>query len=163
AVGVSKHAASYIPGLDNQFENYQIGFDATWELDFWGKYRRGVESENAALAGSVADYDSALVALAAEVARTYAVMRTYQGLLTQAHTNVELQVEGLRIADARYRNGATSELDVTQATALLESTRATIPQLEASVRQSQNALSTLLSQPTGTIQSMLTGPENIPS
>jgi NodT family efflux transporter outer membrane factor (OMF) lipoprotein len=163
AVGISKNAANFIPGFDNHFADYQLGFDASWEMDFWGKYRRGVESETAALAGSVADYDSALVALTAEVARTYAVMRTFEELLAQAHTNADLQAEGLRIADARFRNGATSELDVTQATALLESTRATIPQLEASVQQSQNALSTLLSQPTGTVQAMLSGPKVIPT
>ncbi len=74
-----------------------------------------------------------------------------------------MQAEGLRIADARFRNGATSELDVTQATALLEGTRATIPQLEASLRQSENALSTLLSQPTGNLEAMLAGPQVIPT
>jgi NodT family efflux transporter outer membrane factor (OMF) lipoprotein len=157
AVGISKNSASYIPGFDTRFENYQVGFDAAWEMDFWGKYRRGVESETAALAGSVADYDSALVALTAEVARTYALVRTFEVLVDQARTNADVQAEGLRIAEARYRHGATSELDVTQATTLLESTRATIPTLEASVQQSENALSTLLGQPTGTVQAMLAG------
>ena len=163
AVGISKNSASYIPGFDREFGNYQVGFDAAWEMDFWGKYRRGVESESAALSGSVADYDSALVALTAEVARTYAVIRTFEVLVTQARTNADLQAEGLRIAEARFRNGATSELDVTQATALLEGTRATIPQLEASLRQSENALSTLLSQPTGNVEALLTGPQDIPN
>jgi NodT family efflux transporter outer membrane factor (OMF) lipoprotein len=163
AVGISKNSASYIPGFDSQFGNYQVGFDAAWELDFWGKYRRGVQSESAALYGSVADYDDALVSLTAEVARTYAVIRTFEVLVEQARRNLELQTEGLRIADARYRNGATSELDVTQATALLESTRATIPVLEASLQQSRNALCTLLSQPTGTVEAMLTGPKDIPT
>ena len=163
AVGISKNAASYIPGLDANFANYQLGFDAAWEMDFWGKYRRGVESGTAALSASVADYDNALVALTAEVARTYAIIRTYEVLLAQARTNADLQAEGLRIADARFRHGATSELDVTQATALLEGTRATIPQLEASVQQSENALSTLLSQPTGNLRDLLAGPQDIPN
>ena len=163
AVGISKNSASYIPGFDNHFENYQVGFDAAWEMDFWGKYRRGVESESAALAGSVSDYDNALVALTAEVARTYAVIRTFEVLVDLARTNADLQAEGLRIADARFRHGATSELDVTQATALLESTRATIPQLEASLRQSENALSTLLGQPTGTLEALLAGSRAIPT
>ena len=163
AVGISKNAASYIPGFDTRFANYQLGFDAAWEMDFWGKYRRGVESQAAALAGSVADYDSALVALTAEVARTYAIVRTFEVLLAQARTNADLQAEGLRIADARFRHGATSELDVTQATALLESTRATIPQLQASLQQSENALSTLLSQPTGNLEALLAGPQAIPT
>jgi NodT family efflux transporter outer membrane factor (OMF) lipoprotein len=162
-VGISKNGANFLPGFDNRFGVYQLGFDATWEMDFWGKFRRGVESQTAALSASVADYDSALVALTAEVARTYAVLRTFEVLLAQARTNADLQAEGLRIADARYRYGATSELDVTQATALLESTRATIPQLEASVQQSENALSTLLSQPTGSVHDLLGGPQDIPT
>jgi NodT family efflux transporter outer membrane factor (OMF) lipoprotein len=163
AVQISKNSPTYVPGFDNKFTNYQVGFDAAWEMDFWGKYRRGVESETAALAGSVADYDNALVTLTAEVARTYAVIRTYEVLVQQARTNADLQAEGLRIADARFRHGATSELDVTQATALLESTRATIPQLEASLRQATNALSTLLGQPTGTLEAMLAGAKGIPT
>ena len=163
AVGVSKNSPNYLPGLDNRFGEYQVGFDAAWEMDFWGKYRRGVQSESAALYGSVADYDAALVSLTAEVARTYAVIRTFEVLLEQARRNVDLQAEGLRIAEARFRNGATSELDVTQATALLEGTRATIPKREASLQQAENALSTLLGQPPGAVETLLGGPKQIPT
>ncbi len=75
AVGLSKDAAN-VPGADRRFADYQVGLQAAWEIDFWGKYRRGVEADTAAWIGSVADYDSALVSLTAEVARTYAVIRT---------------------------------------------------------------------------------------
>ena len=71
--------------------------------------------------------------------------------------------ESLRIADVRFRNGATSELDVSQARTLLQSTRASIPQLEVSLAQSQNALSTLLGQPTGSLQNLLQGTQVIPA
>lgn len=164
AVGLSKNAANNFDGaIDTGFGNYQVGFDAAWEMDFWGKYRRGVESETAALAGSVADYDDALVSLTAEVARTYAVIRTFEVLIDLAHQNVERQTEGLRIAQARFDHGATSELDVTQATALLEGTRASIPKLESGLQQGQNALSTLLGQPTGSIRALLDGNKDIPT
>jgi NodT family efflux transporter outer membrane factor (OMF) lipoprotein len=63
----------------------------------------------------------------------------------------------------RFKHGATSELDVTQARTLLESTRATIPQLEISLRQAQNALATLLGQPTGTVQELFRGSTGIPA
>ena len=109
--------------------DYQLGFDSTWELDFWGKFRRGVESETASLIASVADYDDAIVSLTAEVARTYTVIRTFEVLIELARENIKVQEEGLQIAESRFRNGATTELDVTQARSLLESTRATIPQL----------------------------------
>ena len=149
AVGLTKYQASFA-NIDRNFLNYQVGFDAVWELDFWGKYRRGVEAEAASLLATVADYDSALVSLTAEVARTYAVIRTFQVLIEQAAG--KRQAPGAtrcRSPTARFQNGATSELDVTQATALLESTRASIPQLQISERQARNALSTLLGQRTG--------------
>lgn len=151
------------PNFDRDFWDYQVGFDATWEADFWRKYRRGVKSQEATYLSSIAEYQNALVSLSAEIARTYAVIRTFEVLIGQARQNASIQEEGLRIADARFRNGATSELDVTQASTLLESTRATIPQLEISLAQAQNALSTLLGQPTGSVQTLLEGQLAIPS
>ena len=113
------------PGhLQHSFANYTIGFDATWEIDFWGRYRRNVEAADATMLGTIADYDNALVSLTADVARTYATIRTFEVLLEIARENVKLQRDGLQIAEARFRDGATSELDVAQARALLESTLA---------------------------------------
>jgi NodT family efflux transporter outer membrane factor (OMF) lipoprotein len=165
AVGLSDNIANLngIPGFSRNFVEYQLGFDAAWEIDFWGKYRRGIESETASLIGSVADYDSALVSLTAEVARTYVVIRTYEVLVEEAMDNAKIQEQGLGIAQSRFKNGATSELDVTQATTLLESTRATIPQLQMSLQQSKNALSTLLGEQPGHIDAMLEGPKAVPA
>jgi NodT family efflux transporter outer membrane factor (OMF) lipoprotein len=162
AVGLSQNVAN-AAGLTTQFVDYQVGFDAAWELDFWGKYRRGIESDQAALLSSVADYDSALVSLSAEVARTYVVIRTYEVLIRQAEENAKLQEEGLKIAQSRFSNGATSELDVAQANTLLQSTRATVPQLQVGRQQAENALSTLVGQPPGTVRALLAGPQEIPS
>lgn len=148
--------------VDRHYGNYQIGFDAAWELDLWGKYRRGVESESAALLASVADYYTALVALNAEVARTYVLVRTFEMLIQQAESNAKVQEEALNIAQSRFRNGATSELDTTQAQSLLESTRASIPQLQISLAQARNALSTLLGQPAGAVDGLLGEPRDIP-
>src|SRR5215813_12666100 len=162
AVGLSKHAANTAMA-DHEYRDYQLGFDAAWEMDFWGKYRKGVRADEANYFGTVADYDNALVSLVAEVARTYAVIRTFEVLIDQAETNVKLQEEGLRIADARFRNGATSELDVAQSKTLLESTRTTIPQLQSDLQQARNALCTLLGQPTGSADALLEGPKAIPT
>ncbi|KFA88689.1 efflux transporter outer membrane subunit [Archangium violaceum] len=161
AQGISKNAAN-VSGLDTHFVNYELGFDAVWELDFWGRYRRGVEAESDNVLASVADYYSSLVSLTAEVARTYTVIRTFEVLIGQARENERVQQESLQIAESRFRNGATSELDVAQATTLLESTRATIPQLQAGLQQARNALSTLLGQPPGMVEELLAGPQEIP-
>ncbi|HKD41854.1 MAG TPA: efflux transporter outer membrane subunit [Myxococcaceae bacterium] len=174
AVGLSNNTAnspltlagSLPPGTSLSFNrnyfNYQIGFDAVWELDFWGKYRRGVEAETASLLATVGDYYYSLVTLTAEVARTYVVIRTFEVLVELAQENIRNQEQGLQIAQSRFRHGATSELDVTQATTLLESTRSTVPQLQIGLEQARNALSTLLGQPTGTVEALLAGPKEIP-
>lgn len=161
AAGLSASAPN-ASSLERQYVDSQLGFDAAWELDFWGKYRRGVEAESAGLLASVADYYNGLVSITAEVARTYVVIRTFEVRLALAQENVQVQEEGLRIAESRFRNGATSELDVAQATTLLESTRASIPFLQAGLQQARNALSTLLGQPPGTVDALLEGPREIP-
>jgi NodT family efflux transporter outer membrane factor (OMF) lipoprotein len=161
AVGLSQHDPNII-NFDRHYFTYAVGFDAAWELDFWGKYGRGVEAAAAGLLASVADYYSGLVSLTAEVARTYATIRTYEVLIDLARENARIQEDGLHIAESRFRNGATSELDVTQATTQLEGTRATIPQLQIKLQQARNALCTLLGQPPGTVEALLTGPKEIP-
>ncbi len=148
---------------DRSFYDFQVGFDATWELDFWGRFRRGVESAKASYIASVADYDDALVSLTAEVARTYTDFRTAQVLVKLAEENVKLQEEGLRLAEARFRHGATTELDVMQARTLLESTRSTIPGFLTQQRQAENALSTLLGRAPGTVDAILEGPIVVPA
>ncbi len=161
-VGLSENAPNGVL-LDRHFWDYQLGFDAVWELDFWGKFRRDVEASRANLIASMADYDNALVSLTAEVARSYTVFRTSEALIQITRENVRVQEEGLAIAQSRFRNGATTELDVTQARTLLESTRAAIPPLEISRQQAQNALSTLLGRPPGEMQALLQGPGGIPA
>jgi NodT family efflux transporter outer membrane factor (OMF) lipoprotein len=161
AVGLTEQVSRYT-GLPRNLLQYQLGFDAAWELDFWGKYRRGVEAEAAALLSTVADYDAALVSLTAEVARTYVAIRTAEVLIKLAEDNARIQEEGLGIAKARFQAGATSELDPTQATTLLESTRASIPQLHIGLQQARNAMSRLLGQPAGSVDGLLAGPKQLP-
>ncbi len=164
SIGLSKNAVNLASavGVPQRFGTFAVGFDAAWELDFWGKYRRGVEAEAANMLASVADYYAALVSLTAEVARTYVSIRTGEVLLDQARQNAKLQEEALGIAQARFQNGATSELDPAQASTLLESTRATIPQLGMSLQQARNALATLLGQSTDAVAALLGGPKTIP-
>jgi NodT family efflux transporter outer membrane factor (OMF) lipoprotein len=162
AVGLSKHAANSSI-LDHNYGEYQVGFDAVWEVDFWGKYRKGARAANATYYATIADYDGALVSLSAEVARTYVTIRTYEVLIDLAKKNEQVQQEGLDIAQSRFKNGATSELDVAQATTLLETTRAQIPELQIGLVQARNALSTLLAQPTGYVDAILTQPGGIPT
>jgi outer membrane protein TolC len=139
--------------------NYNTGLSIGWEIDFWGKFRRGIESADAALLASIADYDTVLVTLTADAANAYVVIRTFEERLAIARENVKVQERSLNIADVRFRNGATTELDVQQAKTLLYNTQSAIPSLEASLRQAENALSILLGRPPGYLRKLL-GPED---
>jgi len=149
-------------GFDFDYRQAQVGGTASWELDFWGKFRRAVESADASFLGSISAYDSALVSLTADVARNYVLIRTIEERLRIARENVEIQKESLRIARARFQGGATSERDVQQALTLLYNTQSTIPQLETNLRQAQNALSILLGLPPSQLGDMLAGGSAIP-
>lgn len=119
---------------------------ANWEIDFWGKYRRGIESTLSAYMSTVATYYAADVSLAAEVANTYINIRNYEALLSVANTNLALQAESLRIASSRFKNGATSLLDLSQAQSQYEQTKSEIPNLIAGLKKSQYAMSILLGE-----------------
>ncbi|MDH3797937.1 MAG: efflux transporter outer membrane subunit [Desulfobacterales bacterium] len=141
---------------------YDVGFDAAWELDFWGKFRRAVQAGVADLQASIADYDDNLVFLTSEVARTYINLRTAEERLAVARANTKIQTESLRLAQAQFDTGAVTELDVFQSRALLRSTEATIPGFESEIRQAKNALAILLGKLPGEIDAMLAGPGRIP-
>ena len=150
------------PFVDGGFNALSLGFDATWELDVWGKFRRSVQTGVANLQATVADYDNLLVSLTAEVARTYIVIRTLEKQIVIAEDNVALQKESLRIAQVRATEGAVSELDVTQATSLLRDTQALIPRLQSSLRKAQNALAILLGVLPGELKEIMNGHTRIP-
>lgn len=90
-VGGSENAANTTPGADFRYGELSVGFDAGWELDLWGKFRRAVSSGAASLDASVAEYDNTLVVLTAEVARTYMLLATLERRLAIAEENVGIQ------------------------------------------------------------------------
>ncbi|WP_281804132.1 efflux transporter outer membrane subunit [Methylocystis echinoides] len=117
---------------------------ASWEIDLWGKFRRGIEAADAAYLGSIASYDDVLVTLLSDVASTYVGIRTLERQISIAQANVVRQREAVRIARDRYEGGATSMLDVHQAQNVLASTEATIPRLTLQLKRGENALRVLL-------------------
>jgi NodT family efflux transporter outer membrane factor (OMF) lipoprotein len=140
---------------DLSYGDVDVGFDAAWELDFWGKFRRAVQSNVASLDASIANYDDFLVTLTAEVARAYVQIRTFEQRLFIARENVKVQKRSLKIARVRFEAGEVTELDVMQAITLLKNTEASIPRLEAGLRQTQNALCILLGTTPSDLQDVL--------
>jgi NodT family efflux transporter outer membrane factor (OMF) lipoprotein len=151
------------PAAPNNFWSAQVGLTASWELDFWGKFRRAIESADASLLAAVADYDNTLVTLTADTANSYILLRTLEKRLRIARQNVEVQKKSLQIATARWQGGTTSKRDVEQAQTVLDSTEASIPTLESQLRQVQNALSVLLGLPPSDLRDFLGSKSEIPA
>ena len=144
------------------FDFWSTGFNVGWEVDLWGRFRRNLESADATLDASIEDYDDVLVCLVAETAAAYVEMREFEQRLAYARGNVETQKGSLGIADARFRNGAVSELDVTQAKSNLAQTEALIPVLEKGLRVANNRLCVLLGTPSQDLRPHI-GPAPIPA
>ncbi len=140
----------------------QLGLQASWELDFWGKFRRTIQSADASLLSSLADYDNTLVTLTADVANSYITIRTAEERIRIARENVGTQEESLKIAEARFKYGTVTQLDVEQARTSLLNTKATIPPLETQLRQARDALSVLLGMPPSDLSDLLGGSSAIP-
>lgn len=162
-IEVSKNRANTLPIQDFNYSEANLGFDLGWELDFWGKFRRAIESGMGTLDASIANYDDILVTLTAEVARTYVLIRTLEARLAIARENVRIQERSLQIAEIRFKGGEVTELDVAQAKSLLRDTQALIPRLEISLRQAKNALSVLLGQLPSELNETLGSPMPIPT
>lgn len=149
-------------GVDDTYWSFSGGIGVAWEMDFWGRFRRGIESADAAFMASIAAYDQAQVLLTAAVVDIYSIIRTTEQQLRIAQENVVIQQRSYDIAEVLFKNGADSELDMQQARTLLLSTQATVPALETALVQARNALSTLLGQAPGTVKGILARGEGIP-
>ncbi|KPK25368.1 MAG: transporter [Desulfobacterales bacterium SG8_35_2] len=146
AIGASHNAANTSAG-DLDYKTMSIDFNAAWELDFWGKFRRGVEAADAQFLATIANYDDVMVTLRAEVARFYILIRTQEERISLAEASAAIQKRSLEIAENRFEGGLVTELDVQQARSLLANTMAAIPGYQADYRRFQNALSVLLGIP----------------
>ena len=144
-------------GPSRSFSSYGAAFDIAWEMDFWGRFRRGIEAADAAYFASIAQFDDVQVLVAAQAASLYASIRTFEQRLRIAHENAALQKRSLEITERLFASGNESELDVQQAKSLYLGTISTIPELEGARRQAQNALNVLLGRPPGPLPEMAGG------
>jgi NodT family efflux transporter outer membrane factor (OMF) lipoprotein len=126
---------------------HSFGFNLAWELDFWGRYRRAVESASDTLDASVEDYDDVLVTLLSDIATNYVTMRSTELRIKYARRNVELEQESVDYVVNRRKAGILKELDVDQVRSILAQTQALIPELEITLRQTIDQLCILLGIP----------------
>ncbi|MCC5013718.1 MULTISPECIES: efflux transporter outer membrane subunit [Legionella] len=148
--------------LPNKFETAAVGFTASWEIDFWGKYRRAIRSNDATFLSSVAAYDDALVTLTADIASTYVSIRTDEKLIRVTQANIQLQTASLKVAQSRYKGGQTSLLDVEQAQTELAETQATLPTLVSELQTQKDKLAVLLGTTPNCVDDLLKKNQGIP-
>lgn len=148
--------------IDRYYNVASIGFDVGWEMDFWGKYRRSIESADSNLLSTIADYEDILVSLTAETARTYVNIRTLQERIKLAQNNADRQQESLDLVNLQFEAGVVTELDVLQAKTLLSTTRAAIPNLEAALYSAKYALALLVGVLPEEIDALLEPSQPIP-
>jgi NodT family efflux transporter outer membrane factor (OMF) lipoprotein len=155
---------STIPSLAPVERNlFQVGFDASWEIDLFGSKRRAVEAANADIDAAVENQRDVLVTLLAEVARNYIEARGFQYRLKIARENIAIQQETVKITRAKFKAGLTSELNADQAEALLATTQAQAPTFENSMKQAIHRISILMGQSPGALLSELLKEAPIPT
>jgi NodT family efflux transporter outer membrane factor (OMF) lipoprotein len=144
---ISRNLGGPFGGLGGPLDAWVVGGNISWELDFWGRYRRMIESSNANLERSVEDYGDVLVLTLSEVATNYVQMRTFEERLNFAERNVIIQRNSLRLAEEKFTGGVATELDVRQLRSNLAQTESLIPPLIAGRRQAANRLCVLMGYP----------------
>ncbi|MFJ7284399.1 efflux transporter outer membrane subunit [Pseudomonas sp. NPDC099000] len=147
---------------DSHFWQYSAGFDIGWELDFWGRFSRAIESSDASYFAAQANYEDVLVLLRAQVADTYFSLRTTEARLRVARENAKQQKRNFEITEKLFNSGQQAELDLQQAKTQYLGTLSTIPTLEDQLQRTRNALAVLIGQPPGALPHLVENEGLIP-
>src|ERR1700704_3901498 len=159
SVNIPGVPAINFPNPSNQF---QLGGSASWEIDLFGRVRRSVEAANAELQASVEDQRAVLVSLCADVARNYIELRGAQLRKDVTEQSIATQRELYELTRQRQAVGLTTQLDVANAGAQLDSTQAQVPQLDREVTQDVNQLSLLMGREPDTLRTELEAARPVP-
>jgi NodT family efflux transporter outer membrane factor (OMF) lipoprotein len=164
ASGGAPLGVSAMPGSKGSppYNLYQVGFDASWELDIWGRARRGVEAAAALSQASYEDRNAILLSERAELARDYIEMRDAQSLLGITRQNLDIARDLVRLTKIRVHEGVTTDLDVANASAQMETIESLIPTLESRRDTMINAIGVLLDEQPGSLNAMLTAAGDVP-
>ena len=142
--------------------SFQVGLDAGWEPDLFGRLDAGVQASEADARAAQASLEQVHVSLSAEVALQYIALRSLQQRLAIAQRNLETQQQTLQITDWRVQAGLATSLVAEQARAAAEQTAAQVPQLQASLAQARHALAVLTGQAPAALDAALAAPQAVP-
>ncbi len=149
-------------GVDRDQDLYDAGFDAFWEIDFFGRVRRLIEAREAEAESFEANRRDVAVTLIGEVARNYLEMRGAQQRLQVATANAGNQTQTLDLTNILLEGGRGNAFDLARAEAQLNSTLATIPPLQAQIKRALHRLAVLTGQPPGALNNELLAAAPIP-
>lgn len=140
----NKSNQGIIDAFSSNNEYYQVGIDASWEIDIWGGQRRLTESSAAMLKSAAANFDNVKLSLAAEIASQYINWRLTEKLLSITEENLRIQRNIFNLVEEKYRVGLADDLDYEQARSVLQTTQMQLPELRANKKSYQNALAILV-------------------
>lgn len=141
--------------IPSNLETSSMSFSASWEPDFWGKYRRAIEADNATFLSSIAAYDDALVSLTAEIGSAYVAIRLYEVQIILSEKSILFQKQNMNIKKTQYSAGKVNLSDVEQAAVELHQTEANLPTLKASLQQEKDALAVLIGTSPDKIEALI--------
>jgi NodT family efflux transporter outer membrane factor (OMF) lipoprotein len=141
---------------------YNVGFDASWEVDLFGGQRRAVEAARATAQAAEADLADAQVSLTAEVAQAYVNVRDRQRRIALNQRSIAMQAQMLTLTQQRYQRGTASRLDVERLSNQLDTTRADVTPLAAEREAYLDELATLTGDEPGTLDATMAGPQPLP-
>jgi NodT family efflux transporter outer membrane factor (OMF) lipoprotein len=141
---------------------FNLGFDASWEVDLFGRQRRTVEAARAAAERAEANLADAQVQLTAEVAQAYVALRDRQARIALSQRASEMQRRILRLTEERYARGTVSALDVERLRLQVENTDAELVPLNAEAASYLNALAVLVGEAPGALDEELQGAAPVP-
>jgi NodT family efflux transporter outer membrane factor (OMF) lipoprotein len=162
SVNASASAGRSKIGNNAPVNSFATGLDARWELDIFGANRSALSASEATARASAASLGDVQVSIAAEVALDYIALRGAQKRLGIANDNLNSQLETLQLTRWRLQAGLVSSLEVEQARAAAEQTRALLPTLQTGIDQGIHALSVLTGQPPATLLTVLSAVSPIP-
>lgn len=160
---LDSETASQLSSLEQPVTLYQGSFDASWELDLWGRVRRQVELADAQTQAMAEQRNDALVSLEAEVARAYLQLRGAQATVATLEQQIAVAQQSWELTQSQQRNGLAPLTDVENARAQLSSLQAQLPQYQSQARQAMNGLAVLLGKTPGALDNELSTPKAMPA
>ena len=141
---ISERTATFFPGVPGQYSDYRAQLNVSWDLDLFGRIRSSADAARAELSANEASRDAVRLALAAQIAKSYFALRSFDEQVDLTRRTVNLREEALDLQRKRFRGGLISEFELRQLEAEAAAVRAQLPPLERQREAEEAALGVLL-------------------